>query len=98
MAVVRELVPLAEYKKPLLKLSHDDAWTIDRMYKKINESNDKISELKEKLHSHKFLKKEGRMIINQIFEESQNVRRLNEFIRQQKADAYAEQLKGLGLL
>ena len=98
MTVVRKLVPLAEYKKPLLKLSHDDAWTIDRMYQKINESNDKILELREKLHSHKNSKKDGRMIINQIFAESQNVKRLNELIRQQKADAYAEQLRGLGLL
>ena len=96
MPRVGKLIPLAEYKKPLLQLQGDSEWIIQRLAGTIKETAAKAEALYDEAHMPGLSNKAARAVKAQFAKESDNVRKLNELIRHEKAMAYEEQLGRAG--
>ena len=105
MASVPKLIPIAEYKKPLFNPQGDDIWILERLEAAKKEAARKLSEkteeLYDQLHMPGLSDADAQKIANtlkatKISKESKNVRKLNELLRMQKAQAYEAQLAHAG--
>ena len=93
MTKIQKLVPLAEYKKPLLNLQGDDLWIVERLQKGVKEMTANVESKIDESHLPGLSRRAARALRAEIAADSQNVRKVNELLRMQKANAYAEQLR-----
>lgn len=96
MPNVQKLVPKAEYKKPLFQPMGDDQWIIDRLQKSVKEMAQELEYKIDESHLPGLSNRAARAMRAEIAVDSQNIRKVNELLRMQKAQAYEEQLKHAG--
>lgn len=96
MTKVAKLVPLAEYKKPLFKPQGDDQWILDRLQAGVKDMATKLEQKVDEFHLLGLSNRAARAMKAEIAVDSQNLRKVNELLRMQKAQAYEEQLKHAG--
>lgn len=93
MTRVGKLIPLAEYKKPLLNLQGDDLWMVERLQKGVKDAAADIERKIDESHMPGLSNRVVRAMKAEIAADSRNVQKLNELIRMHKANAYAEQIR-----
>ena len=96
MTKIAKLVPAAEYKKPLLNLQGDDLWIVERLQKGVKEMTADVERKIDESHLPGLSNRAARAMRAEIAVDSQNVRKVNELLRMQKAQAYEAQLKHAG--
>ena len=96
MTRIAKLVPLAEYKKPLFNPMGDDAWIIERLQNGVKEMSAAIERKVDESHLPGLSNKAVKAMKAEIALDTQNIRKVNELLRMQKAQAYEAQLKHAG--
>lgn len=98
MPSVGKLTPLVDFKKPLLNIQGDSEWIIQRLSETRKATAINAESLYDEAHLPGLSNKAAKAVKAQFAKESENVRKLNELIRHEKAMAYEEQTGKVGYI